>query len=103
MLSPEDKKRIYEEEKARLEAREQIERERRKTPTTSTGLAANVAGLLSYAGWWMTGIIFLVLEQKNDWVRFHAAQSIVVFGAVTIAQAVLGWGSSQSWLVRQPH
>ena len=29
-LSPEEKKRIYEEEKARLEAREQIERERKK-------------------------------------------------------------------------
>jgi uncharacterized membrane protein len=90
-LSPEEKKRIYEEEKARIEAREQIAQEKRKiSQETSTGLAPNIAGLLCYIGGWITGLIFYVLEQKNSWVRFHAAQSIVTFGTITVAGIVLG-------------
>ena len=92
-LSPEEKKRIYEEEKARIEAREKIEREKLTAPAgtgTSTGLLPNVAGLLCYVGAWITGIIFIVLEQKNKFVRFHAAQSIVAFGTITVAGVVLG-------------
>ena len=90
-LSPEDKKRIYEEEKARIEAREKIEREKLTAPAgTSTGLSPNVAGLLCYVAGWVSGIIFLVLEQRNKFVRFHAAQSIVTFGTITVAGIVLG-------------
>ena len=47
------------------------------------GLAENVAGLLCYALGWVTGIIFLLID-KRPFVKFHAAQSIVVFGALTI-------------------
>jgi uncharacterized membrane protein len=91
-LSPEERRRIYEEEKARIEAREQIEREKRQNiESTSTGLQPNVAGLLCYVGGWISGIIFFILEQKNAWVRFHAAQSIVVFGVLTVAGVILGW------------
>jgi len=90
-LSPEDKKRIYEEEKARIEAREKIEREKLTAPAgTSTGLSPNVAGLLCYVGVWISGIIFLVLEQRNKFVRFHAAQSIVAFGTITVAGIIFG-------------
>jgi uncharacterized membrane protein len=90
-LTPEEKKRIYEEEKARIEAREKIEREKLTEPAgTSTGLSPNVAGLLCYVAGWITGIIFFVLEQKNKFVRFHAAQSIVAFGAITVAGIILG-------------
>ncbi len=89
-LSPEEKRKIYEEEKARIEAREQIEQEKRKaSEAKSTGLMPNVAGLLCYIGGWVTGLIFFILEQKNTWVRFHAAQSIVVFGTVTVAGSIL--------------
>jgi uncharacterized membrane protein len=90
-LSPEEKKRIYEEEKARIEARERIEREKQPAGAgTSTGLPPNTAGLLCYIAGWITGIIFFVLEQRNKFVRFHAAQSIVVFGIITVAGTVLG-------------
>jgi len=90
-LSPEEKKRIYEEEKARIEAREKIEQEKRTAPAdTSTGLSPNTAALLCYVGIWISGIIFFVLEQKNKFVRFHAAQSIVVFGTLTVAGVILG-------------
>ena len=47
-------------------------------PATA-GLADNVAGALCYSLWWLTGIIFLVIDKRHS-VRFHAAQSIVVFG-----------------------
>ena len=58
---------------------------------TSTGLDQNVAGLLCYLFGWITGIIFLILEKENKLVRFHAIQSIIVFGFFTVASAALGW------------
>jgi uncharacterized membrane protein len=54
---------------------------------TSLGMDENVEGLLAYLGWWITGIIFLVLERDSDFVRFHAMQSTVTFLGITI----LGW------------
>lgn len=91
-LTPEERQRIYEEEKARIEARERLEQEKRGIPLeTSVNMAPNVAGLLCYVGVWITGIIFFILEQKNNWIRFHAAQSIVVFGTLAVAGAILGW------------
>ena len=48
----------------------------------------NVAGLLCYAGGWLTGLVFL-LTDKRPFVRFHAAQSMVVFGGLQIAYIVL--------------
>ena len=51
---------------------------------TSTGLQENVAGLLCYVLGWVSGLIFILLENENRFVRFHAAQSIIVFGALTI-------------------
>ncbi len=51
---------------------------------TSTGLQENVAGLLCYVVGWVGGLVFLLLEPKNQFVRFHAMQSIIVFGALSI-------------------
>ena len=56
---------------------------------TSEGLAENVAGLLCYVLGWLTGIIFILID-KRPFVRFHAAQSIVVFGALTVIRIGLG-------------
>jgi uncharacterized membrane protein len=53
-----------------------------------TGLDQNVAGLLSYVAGWITGIIFFVID-KRSYVRFHAAQSMVVFGGVHVLYYVL--------------
>jgi uncharacterized membrane protein len=87
-LSPEEKRRIYEEEKARIEAEQKQEM---AAGGSSTGLEPSIAGLLCYVGGWISGIVFLVIEQKNAFVRFHALQSIVTFGALTVAGALLGW------------
>jgi len=53
------------------------------------GLAENVAGLLCYLLGWLTGIIFLLID-KRPFVKFHAAQSIVVFGGLTVLRIALG-------------
>ena len=57
---------------------------------TLKDLSVNVAALLCYVGGWISGIVFLVLEQKNRFIRFHALQSIIVFGTLTLASAILG-------------
>ena len=61
-------------------------------PTTASpteGLAENIAGLLCYVLGWLTGIIFLLID-KRPWVRFQAAQSIAVFGGLTIIRIAVG-------------
>lgn len=58
---------------------------------SSTGLDENVAGLLCYVLGWVSGLVFVLLEQKSKFVRFHAIQSIYVFGVLTVAGIVLGW------------
>lgn len=59
------------------------------TTTTSTGLTPNVAAALSYFLGFITGIIFLVIEKENRFVRFHAAQSITVSVALFVIYVVL--------------
>jgi uncharacterized membrane protein len=54
------------------------------------GLQENVAGLLCYVLGWVTGLIFLLID-KRPWVKFHAAQSIVVFGGLTILRIALAF------------
>jgi uncharacterized membrane protein len=87
-LSPEERRKIYEEEKARIE---QEQKQKAAAAGSTTGLEPNVAGLLCYLGAWVTGIIFLVIEQKSRFVRFHALQSIITFGILTIASGLLSW------------
>lgn len=54
-----------------------------------TGMAENVAGLLCYVLGWLTGLVFFLID-KRPFVRFHAAQSIVVFGALHVLRIILG-------------
>jgi len=58
---------------------------------TSTGLQENVAGLLCYVLGWVSGLVFILLEAENKFVRFHAMQSIIVFGVLNIIGIVFGW------------
>ncbi len=53
------------------------------------GLEPNVAALMSYLLGWVTGLLFLAVEKGDDYVRFHAMQSIIFFGVVTLAAVVL--------------
>jgi uncharacterized membrane protein len=69
----------------------------------SAGLKPNVAGLLCYLLLWVTGLEFLLTEKKDKFVRFHALQSIIVFGAISVAFLILFWipvvGWVFSWLI----
>ena len=52
------------------------------------GLDSNVAAALAYAMGWVTGLAFLIAERDNRFVRFHAMQSAVTFGALCVAWMV---------------
>lgn len=65
------------------------------------GLAENVAALLSYVLGWLTGIIFLLID-KRPFVRFHAAQSLVVFGGLHILRIIMGAIFGFSWMLGGP-
>lgn len=60
-----------------------------KTGSSSLDLEPNIAGMLSYLGGWISGIVILILEQKNRFVRFSAAQSIVVFGFLNLVLIII--------------
>lgn len=47
--------------------------------TSSTGLDITLAAMLAYAGGWVTGLVFLMIEKNSRFVRFHAAQSVMTF------------------------
>ena len=54
---------------------------------------------LTYLGWWVTGIIFLLIEKKNSYVRFHAMQSTLLFGAFFLLNIVLGIIPVLGWII----
>lgn len=56
--------------------------------TTSSGMDANLAAALTYALGWVSGLAFVILEQENTFVRFHALQSIIVFGGLSLVWMV---------------
>jgi uncharacterized membrane protein len=57
----------------------------------TTGLQENVAGFLCYILGWVTGLIFFLID-KRPFVRFHAMQSMITFGALFVIQWVFVWG-----------
>jgi len=66
---------------------------------SSTGLSANVAGLLCYVLFWVTGIIFVVLEKKSTFVKFHAWQSIMTFGVLNVVWLIVSWIPVVGWII----
>ena len=59
------------------------------TERTSTGMPANVAAAASYFLGFVTGIVFLLVEKENRFVRFHAMQSTFVFLALIAVDVLL--------------
>ena len=66
---------------------------------TSSGLEQNIAGLLCYVFWFITGIFFLVIEKENRFVRFHAMQSIVFFGGIWVIGFVIDYVPYIGWMI----
>lgn len=69
---------------------------------TSTGVDARLSSVLCYAGWWVTGLVFLFAERRHSGVRFHAAQSIVVFGVISAALFLCGGASAVAFFAAVP-
>src|SRR5699024_6366167 len=66
---------------------------------TSSGLEQNIAALLCYLCWFITGIVFLVIEKENRFVRFHAMQSILTSIAIFIIGLLLTVVPFISWII----
>jgi len=60
-------------------------------PRQEAGLKENIACLGCYLGGWITGFIFLMLDRNRPAVRFHAAQSLVLFGGFHVLSIILSW------------
>ena len=56
---------------------------------SSTGMQPNLAAMLSYLAGIITGVIFFLIEKENKYVRFHALQSILIFGFFLVLNVVL--------------
>ena len=54
------------------------------------GLDENLAAALAYLGIFISGIVVLILERENKFVRFAALQSTIFFGVASIVMWVLG-------------
>ena len=68
----------------------------------SSGMQPNVAACLSYVLGFVTGLIFYLTEKDNKFVRFHAMQSIVVFGSLVVINMVITFmlGMMLPWAMR---
>lgn len=56
---------------------------------TSTGMDAKNEALFSYLFWWLSGLVFFVIERKNEFVRFAAAQSFIFLGGAFVLYVIV--------------
>ena len=66
-----------------------------------TGLDPKLAAALAYLGGVLTGILFLIFEKKDGYVRFHAMQSTITFLAVFVFHLML-MGTPLGWMLTGP-
>jgi uncharacterized membrane protein len=59
----------------------------------------NLMGAAAYLLGFITGIIFLVIEKENKFVRFHAMQSTIVSGSIFIVNIALGFIPILGWIL----
>lgn len=51
----------------------------------------NLVAAISYLFLFITGIIILLVEKDDKYIRFHAMQSVLVFGAFFLVNIVINW------------
>ena len=51
---------------------------------TTLNITANTAAGVSYLLWWVSGFLVYFSERNNRFVRFHALQSIILTGTLTV-------------------
>ena len=64
---------------------------------TLTGLPENTEAALTYVLGWISGLIFFLMVKDNKHIRFHALQSVVLFGGLHVASMVLGFIPVVGW------
>jgi uncharacterized membrane protein len=57
---------------------------------TTLGIPERWERVLCYSLFWLSGLVLLIVEQRNQNVRRHAAQSVLVFGTLSILLFVVG-------------
>jgi len=60
-----------------------------RTAETSLGMDQNVAAAVAYILGFLSGLVVFFAEDENQQVRWHGAQSMVVFGGLVIGVWVL--------------
>lgn len=50
---------------------------------------ACIAAILSYSLGWLTGLLFFLFGRQHPYVRFHALQSLLFFGAINVVDVAL--------------
>lgn len=65
-------------------------------PGALGGLERNIASTLCYLFGWVTGLIFFFGDKRPE-VRFHAAQSIVATGAISVVTFLLSMVRLSTW------
>jgi uncharacterized membrane protein len=58
---------------------------------TALGLDKNISALIAYVLGWISGLAVILIEKNDEFVRFHAMQSIITFGALTLLSIFAGW------------
>lgn len=59
----------------------------------------NLLAASSYLLWFISGLLLLAVEKKSEFVRFHAIQSVILFGGVSILLIILAFIPIIGWLV----
>ena len=58
-------------------------------PATSS-VDKKTGSFLAYLLWWITGIIMLFVGRGDPDIKYHAAQSVVFFGSISVIRVILG-------------
>lgn len=64
------------------------------------GLDKKSACVLTYVLGWVSGLVFVLAEKEDQEIRFHAWQSIAVFGAINVLSIVLTVVPFVGWILR---
>jgi uncharacterized membrane protein len=66
--------------------------------STSLGISERWERVLAYALVWVSGLILLFVEHRNQTVRRHAMQSVIIFGGLGLIGLFAGW-LSNIWVI----
>lgn len=66
---------------------------------TFIGLPENIVAALCYPVGWVSGLVFLLFERKNKFVRFHAMQSVLLFMPIALLIFLMAWVPVIGWFL----